>query len=218
MLATANPPVTAERLKALMQTSDIARIPASVDEFWSLIELPEYRFNYHQNEIICTMSYASTNHERIVRNFITAFDLTFSDKKGETFGSNRPIYAVEYEDIFECGVHLVMGGLQEHHYGRVKTATLNPSVIVEVFSDSTKSFDILNKLPCYKTMPSVQHIIYVEPNKALVSVYSRGNKPNLWLNEDYNDLNQKIKLYGKPFSLKQLYKNVIFGMGISTNL
>jgi Uma2 family endonuclease len=211
MVATSNPPLTAERLRILMQNSDIVRVPATLDEFWTLIELPEYRMNYYQNEIICTMSYASTNHERIVRNFIAAFDLAFSNK-GETFGSNRPIYAEECQDIFECDVHVVTDTLQEYNYGRTKTATINPSIIVEVLSESTKAFDLSSKLPCYKAIPTVQHIVYVEANKLNVSVYSRGNKTNLWLNEDYMDISQRLKLNGKYFSLKQIYKNVVLSL------
>jgi Uma2 family endonuclease len=211
MVATARQPVTAARLKALMQNAEIVRIPATLDEFWTLIELPEYRMNYYQNEMVCSISYASTNHERIVRNFITAFDLAFSSK-GETFGSYRPIYADECEDIFECDVHVVMGNLEEYHYKRKKTATSNPSIIVEVLSDSTKSFDISNKLPCYKAISTVQHILYIEPNALRVSVYSRSTKNNVWINEDFNDINQRIKLNGKYFPLKQIYKNVILGI------
>jgi Uma2 family endonuclease len=212
MAATASLNTIAERLKLLMNTAEIARIPATIDEFWSLIELPEYRLNYYQNEIVCTMSYASTNHERIVRNFIAAFDAAFSNQNGETFGSNRPLFVEDCNDIFECDVHVVLNALKEHSYGRTKTATLNPSIIVEVLSNSTKTFDIANKLPCYKTIPTINHIVYIEPNFVDVSVYSRGNKANLWFNEDFKDINQRIKLSGKYFPLKQIYKNVVTGL------
>jgi Uma2 family endonuclease len=210
MTATATMPLTAQTLKSLFDESNFISIPATEAEFWHLIELPQYHLEFHYKHIIGTMSYATTNHERVVRNLIATLDAQLDEGQGEVFGSNRPIYAAECENIYEPDVHVTDGTLEEYHYARTKTATKNPSVIVEVFSPSTKNFDLSEKLDCYKMIPSLKHIIFIEPNKPHIQVFNRTKRPNEWQNVDFFDLEQKIRVLNKSISLKTIYKKVIF--------
>ncbi len=207
MTAIATAPITAETLKYLFDESDFITIGATEAEFWQLIELQEYRIEYHNQQIVGTESYASLNQSRIVSNLI----FEFKSDSLEVFGSKRPMYAAECGNIYEPDVHIIEGVLEEYKYAKTKTATLNPAVVIEVLSTSTKNFDLGEKLDCYKTIPSLKHIIYVEQNKPHVQVFNRTKRPNEWLNVDYFDLEQKIKVLGKFVSLKNIYKKVIFG-------
>ncbi len=210
MTAIATAPITAETLKYLFDESDFITIPATESEFWHLIELPQYRIEFHNKQIVGTMSYAATNHERVVRNCVSMFDTLLEDDNFEVFGSNRPIYAADCGNIYEPDVHIIEGFLDEYKYAKTKTATQNPAVVIEVFSTSTKNFDLGEKLDCYKTIPSLKHIIYVEQNKPHVQVFNRTKRVNEWQNVDYFDLEQKIKVLGKFVSLKNIYKKVVF--------
>ena len=209
MTAFATTPLSEETLKALFKESDFIQIPATEAEFWQLIELPQYRIEYHYKQIVGTMSYAATNHERIVSNAIFAFRSLLEEEYFEVFGSNRPIYAAECGNVYEPDVHVIEGVLDEYRYDKTKTASLNPVVLVEVFSPSTKNFDLGIKLDCYKMIPTLKHIIYIEPDKVHVQVFNRTKRPNEWQNVDYFDLEQKIRVLGKNISLKNIYKKVI---------
>ena len=149
MTAIARMPITANRLKKQLEQEDIVFVPATIEEYWKLVETPDLRLDYFNHQIVATMSYGSIKHETIVTNvnghFFNAFVENF-----RLFGSNRPVYAADCESIFNPDVHLVQGQLQNHFYKRSKTATLNPALIVEVMSDSTREFDWVNKLPCYQ--------------------------------------------------------------------
>ena len=209
MTAIATAPLSENTLKALFKESDFISIPATESEFWKLIELPQYHIEYHYKQIVGTMSYAATNHERIVSNAIFAFRSLLEEDNFEVFGSNRPVYAAQCGNVYEPDVHVIEGELEEYHYDKTKTASLNPVVVVEVFSPSTKNFDLNEKLDCYKMMPSLKHIIYIEQNKTHVQVYNRTKGLNEWQKVDYFDLEQKIRVLGKNISLKQIYKKVI---------
>lgn len=211
MTAIATAPITEETLKYLFAESDFITIPATEAEFWHLIELPQYRIEFHNKQIVGTMSYASTNHELIVSNFNFTFRSLLEEDDYYVFGSNRPIYAAECGNVYEPDVHIIEGELEEHKYAKTKTASANPAVVIEVFSKTTKNFDLGEKLDCYKTIPSLKHIIYVEQNKPHVQVFNRTKRVNEWQNVDYFDLEQKIKVLGKMVSLKSIYKKVIFG-------
>lgn len=213
MTAITRQPVTADILRAkFTATDELVWIPASKETFWNLIELPEFHIEYVNNQIVGTMSYGALMHERIIKNLIGLFIFNFNSEEHEPFGSNRPIHAEPCDCIFEADVHMVSGEMKLYNYGKTKTATANPSVIVEVLSDSTRDFDNDTKLPCYKQMPSVQHILLIDQKNPNIQLFSRTKKPNEWLESDYSDLSQRVKILGKYFSLKTIYNKVIFNI------
>lgn len=207
MTATAQMPVTANRLKKRLENEPIVFVPATVEEYWQLVETPQLRLDYFNHQIVAAMSYGSLKHETIVSNVHGSFFMRFVENF-RVFPSNRPVYAAVCDDIFNPDVHLVTGTLQEHSYKRSKTATLNPSIIVEVMSDSTKDYDKNMKLPCYQQIDSVQHIVYIEQDRCSVLVYSRKKRSNDWIIEQYDAFEDEFTLLDKPFSVKDIYKNV----------
>jgi Uma2 family endonuclease len=208
MTAIARMPITANRLKKQLENEDIVFVPATIEEYWKLVESPQLRLDYFNNQIVATESYGSHNHETIVSNLCAKLNLHLGDKN-HIFLSNRPIY-VENCGILNSDVHFIKGELQTHFYKRSKTATANPTIIVEVMSESTKEFDLVNKLPCYQKIESVQHIVYIEQDYAEIMVYSRTNKSNEWLLQRFNAMNDTFDLLNKPFSLKDIYRNISF--------
>lgn len=210
MTATAEMPITARTLKMLFGKNDFISIPATEAEFWQLIELPQYRIEFHNNQIIGTMSYAATNHERVVSNLIFGLRSRLEEDNHEVFGSNRPIYAAECGNIYEPDVHVIAGDLEEYHYEKTKTASQNPALIVEVLSPTTKNFDLTEKLDCYQLIPTLKHIVFIEPNKPNVQIYSRNNNLDNWKSTTYTKLEDKIMLLVASISLKNIYKKVIF--------
>jgi Uma2 family endonuclease len=210
MTAIARMPLTANRLKKQLENEDIIFVPATIEEYWRLVESPQLRLDYVNHQIVATMSYGSLKHETIVNNVTFRLNLQFGEENCRILPSNRPIYAVDCEDIFNPDVHLVQGELKEHFYKRSKTATLNPAIIVEVMSESTKEFDLVSKLPCYQKIDSVQHIVYIEQNHAEIMVYSRTDKSNEWLLQRFNAMNDSINLLNKEFNLIDIYRNVVF--------
>lgn len=212
MVATQNR-VTAETLREKFSATDeLVWIPASKEEFWDLIELPEFKIEYYDGQIVGNMGYASESHETIVANFIAMLHHALISDGHKILGSSRPVYVEDCDEIFEPDIHTVHGLTEIHQFGTTKTATMNPSVIVEVASKTTVNFDWNIKLPCYKTIPSLQYIIYVEQNKPYIEIFSRTKKPNQWLNEVCNDSSQKFKVFGKTIALKSIYQGVIFNV------
>jgi Uma2 family endonuclease len=207
MTAIARMPITANRLKKQLEQEDIVFVPATIEEYWKLVETPDLRLDYFNHQIVATMSYGSVKHETIVTNVHGSFFNAFVENF-RLFGSNRPVYAADCESIFNPDVHLVQGQLQEHFYKRSKTATLNPIIIVEVMSESTREFDWVNKLPCYQKINTVQHIVYIEQDYPEITVYSRTNKANEWLMQRFYLMEDTIDLLNKPFNLKDFYRNV----------
>jgi Uma2 family endonuclease len=210
MVATIPAPITADYLKKAFEKADFVEIPASIHDYWQLIELPEYRLEYIKNQIKGTMSGGSLPHERIIKNLILALSNSFENENYEVFPSNRPLYSEGCEEIYEADVHMIKDAIQLHEYDKTKTATKNPIVIVEVHSASTHNHDLGEKLDCYKAMPSVQQIIYIESTKLKVTTHNRTSKPDHWLSIDYKNLDFKVKVLNKFIPLRKIYNNTSF--------
>lgn len=166
------------------------------------------------NEQIYLMGNASDTHELIVANMIRLLGNLLYNTDFRVYGSNRLIYAEECKAGFEPDVSTVLGESQSVWYktqaGKKMQANLNPALVVEVFSKGTKNYDLGEKLPCYKTIPSLQQIIYLEQERAWASVYTRTEKPNEWLNIDLEGLDKNVMIQGNLISLQEIYRNVNF--------
>ncbi|MBI3185287.1 MAG: Uma2 family endonuclease [Myxococcales bacterium] len=57
---------------------------------------------------------------------------------------------------------------------RKQISAVNPSVLVEVLSDSTEAYDRGAKLDNYKRLPSLEEYVLVSHREALVEVFRRG--------------------------------------------
>ncbi|WP_349940959.1 Uma2 family endonuclease [Fulvimarina sp. MAC8] len=85
-------------------------------------------------------------------------------------------------------------------------AARNPVILVEVLSKSTSQIDLTNKLDEYRSIPSVEMIVFVDPDFVSVKVYRRASPEN-WLPEMYVELSQKIAfpVIGATVALSAIY-------------
>ncbi len=181
----------------------------SLEEFAALVEACEYPLEYEQGKIIAK-SIASDNHERIVANLLGALFIAFKGhKEFIRYGSNRHIYLPEFQCAYSPDASVVKGEPEVFEYAAGKTANLNPWLLVEVLSESTRDKDLGRKLPRYKKMGSVQFILYIEQDMHLVTLHYRMEEdPTRWASVDFNRLEQSFELGGKAVSLADIYENI----------
>ena len=87
---------------------------------------------------------------------------------------------------------------------------LNPVLVVEVLSPSTRNHDLHNKLPVYRAMPSLEHILIVEQNRPSVVQHSRAGDD--WTQSQHAALADIVSLdsLGASLSLAQIYRGIDF--------
>lgn len=87
---------------------------------------------------------------------------------------------------------------------------LNPVLVVEVLSPSTRNHDLDNKLPVYRAMPSLEHILIVEQNHPSVVQHRRAG--DAWVQHQYSELHEIVTLdsLGASLSLAQIYRGIDF--------
>lgn len=85
----------------------------------------------------------------------------------------------------------------------------NPTLIVEVLSDGTRSYDKGDKFDHYRALPSFREYVLVEPEKSWVQVrYLKDPENDLWQFSTVTNLEEIVKLQslGIELKLKDIYE------------
>jgi Uma2 family endonuclease len=88
---------------------------------------------------------------------------------------------------------------------------LNPQIIIEVLSKSTKSYDKEDKFEAYRTIPTFQEYLLIDQNRIHVEQFSKTGKKR-WTLCEYDEEDQAIAFSSVSFeiSLQDLYNKVKF--------
>lgn len=192
-----------------LKTKDIVCIPASEEDFLTVVTTLPFKIEYHNSEII-TMGLVSFWHETLVGNIIFILKNLFSDSESfYVLGSNVGVQIPKFEGGYYLPDVLVVK--DEPIFKANSTAIItNPYIIVEVLSKATEEFDVTEKLHEYKTLPSLQMVIFVSQKKVGVMSFLRSENPNIWLNQDFYDAADMMQIEGKNVAVKDIYKKVKF--------
>lgn len=208
MIVESKYPIT--NMQRLELGPDIVRHPAPWKEYLDLLEECEYQIEYDNQEIIL-MSIASDPHEAIVANLIFRFSLALDDMPDMGVrGSNRHVFIPEFQKDYAPDVHVVKGEPQIHLLRKGLTANLNPWLVVEILSPSTLVRDMTEKLPAYKKIASLQHIVYIHQDRPLVTIFNRVGNSAVWETIDFDRMEDHFEVAGQPVYLKDVYKKVVF--------
>lgn len=192
-----------------LKTKEIVCIPASEEDYLDLVSKLPFKAEYHNSEII-TMGLASFWHETLVMSIGTILNILFSDSDEHyVLGSNSGVQIPKFEGGYYMPDVLVVKG--EPIFKENSTAIItNPYIVVEVLSKATETFDLSDKLHEYKYLESLQQIIFINQKKVGVMSYLRSENPNIWLNQDFYNEDDKMQIDGKEIAVKDIYKKVKF--------
>lgn len=208
MGAAAKFPITIYELADL--GPGIHHFPGTEAEYWELIEASEYYAEFQNNEIIA-MSYDTNPHSRISTSFIRILANIFWDsEKFIPHNGNRPVYVEATGAIYNPDALVVSEPVQFYQYRPGMNAEMTPVIIVEVLSKNTREHDINDKLPAYKTIPSMKMILLVESTLPKITVFSKDESSGLWSDTVYDKVEASIKIGGQEVTLKEIYKKIVF--------
>ena len=186
---------------------EIVRFPATFEEYWELLEEAEYKLDYFDHEIIASMSYESENHSILASRLSYLLqNLFWNNPNFKVHNSNRPVCIPDCEHaVFNPDGSLVAQPAQLFEYRPGMNAELTPVLVFEVLSKNTRSYDFGDKLPCYKKIPSLRHILYVELLHVEVTVFERIEETGQWLETSLHSPDNRFLVNGQPVFLKDIY-------------
>ena len=88
---------------------------------------------------------------------------------------------------------------------------INPIVIIEVLSRSTKKYDRTEKFTEYKTLPSFQEYVLIDQNKCHVETRFR-EETHLWRDTIFEDMSQSLylKSIDCTVAVSDIYEDIVF--------
>lgn len=188
-----------------VQTKPVTTTP---EEYLALEEVAEEKNEYLDGEII-TMTGASSNHNRIVVEFLISLGAALRGTNYEVFAGDLRVWIPEYNAYTYPDVMVVEGELI-YHKNRKDTIT-NPSIICEVLSRSTANRDRTEKFKIYRSIPELKEYILIDQYKFLVEHYVK-QESSKWLINYYESEDAKLSLETVDFeiTLKDIYARVNF--------
>lgn len=161
----------------------------TVDEYLAMEEVAEYKSEYFNGKIYA-MSGGSGDHSVIQGNLIAAFHQRVTTKGCRVFTSDMRLL-IETSTFYTYPDLMIVCGKVQYAPERTDVL-LNPVLIVEVLSPSTRKHDRTEKFAFYKQIPSLQDYVLVESTRAHVEHFHRMGRR--WTVEMFNGVDALLKL------------------------
>jgi Uma2 family endonuclease len=180
----------------------------SPDEYRELEETAEFRNEYRHGEIV-QMTGGSINHSQIIGNIYAFLKSALRGKNARPFMSDLRLWIPRYRGGTYPDVMVVEGELVCTE-GR-KDEILNPVLIVEVLSTSTKDFEREDKFRFYRSIPEFREYVLVNQSEFLVAQYIK-TKSNEWLFREYEGESAIVSFASLEvqMSMLDIYELVVF--------
>jgi Uma2 family endonuclease len=128
----------------------------------------DQKHEYYQGEVFA-MSGARVVHNRISVNFLVALGTRLKGKGCKPFNSDQRIHIPRNTLFTYPDISVICGEpetLDDDHWN-----ILNPSILIEVLSPSTKNYDRGEKFKLYRDIASLKEYILVSSEKAEIEVF-----------------------------------------------
>lgn len=180
----------------------------SIEEYLALEEAADYKSEYIDGEIF-PMAGGSTNHNRIAGNFYAALNFAFKTEDYDVFMSDVRLW-IPKKRIYTYPDVMVVYGKPEYYNNRTDTIT-NSRVIIEFFSASTKEYDRSKKFEGYRTIPTLEEYLLLDPNRRYIEHFSKTDDKR-WSFAEYNESDETIALASVSFEIAvaDIYNKVNF--------
>ncbi len=180
----------------------------SLSEYLAKEESAQHKHEYHNGQIIATPC-SKIKHNIIATNLTTAIKSAVKNfpQKFLVINSDQKIYIPQVNKVLYADALVICE--EPKLWEDREDLLLNPLLIVEVASKSTRNYDRGEKFMSYRLIPSFREYILVEQDKPLVENWFR-SKPNTWEITVQEDTEQSVFLQslGVSISLQDIYEHI----------
>lgn len=154
------------------------------------------------------MSGARRPHNLITTNLVRELSTQLMERRCEVYPNDMRV-KVTATGLYTYPDAVVVFGEPEFE-DEVEDTLLNPTLIVEVLSESTEAYDRGEKLDHYLRLPSLQEYVLVAQNRVRVERYARQAGASDWLFGVATGLEARVELpsIGCSLPLSRVYHKV----------
>ncbi|MBI5917563.1 MAG: Uma2 family endonuclease [Bacteroidetes bacterium] len=197
----------------MFEITDVQEKMMTFDDFLDFEEKSEVKHEFYNGKLT-VMAGGTFDHNHISGLIITLLNLALLEKEGDHFvlTSDMKIYMPTLNRSVYPDAAVVIG--EPQFRDKKQRSITNPSLIVEVLSQSTEKKDRTEKFDGYRTLPSLREYVLVSQDEPLVEAYYLADPENdLWKISRANGLDASIRLESIDgvLALKDVYRRVKFG-------
>lgn len=162
----------------------------TVEDYLAIERSTEQKSEYLNGEMFA-MGGASRQHNLIVTNTVRELSVQLKKRPCKVYANDMRV-KVSSTGLYTYPDLVVVCG-EERFDDHQKDTLLNPTVIVEVLSDSTEGYDRGEKFEHYRKLESLSDYLLIAQKKYHVECYQR-RPDNRWLLTETNDLRDSVRL------------------------
>ncbi len=174
----------------------------SRDEYLLMEAQGNDKHEFFQGQVYA-MAGGTFNHARVAGNLFASLRQFLRGKPCQPMNSDMRIHTPSGLDTYpDVSVYCGQPELTDN-----QTTLLNPVVVIEVLSPSTRDYDRSGKFTHYRSIPGLQDYLLVDPESVLVEHFHR-IKRDEWLLKVYSELTDVVVLeaLGAELSLAEMYE------------
>jgi Uma2 family endonuclease len=178
------------------------------EEYLELEDKADFKSEYRDGEIIL-MTGATTNHNKIAGNFYAFLRFALRGKKYDIYMADVRLWIPRYRQYTYPDVMVIQG--KPVYEGKSTTTVMNPLLIAEVLSKSTKNYDQGDKFLYYRSISELKEYILIDQYQYHVMQYVK-TAERQWLFTELEGESANLALQTIDFqiALSELYEQVNF--------
>lgn len=175
-------------------------------EYLAMEEVADYKSEFYAGEIFA-MTGGTADHSTVAVNLTIQLGNRLASSPCRVFNSDMRLHIQKSGLYTYPDVMVICGKLK--FLERRDDTLVNPLLIIEVLSKSTRDYDRGAKFDFYKGLDSLREYVLAESEAPRVECYRRG-VGNQWLIETYDGLDAVARLesLGYDLPLRQVYQKV----------
>ena len=184
-----------------------ARQKIGIDDFYAWVATQERKCELVDGEPLM-MAGANRRHDRITKNAIVSLDGKLKGRKCQPFTSDT------FVRIPAGNARMPDAGVDCGEFDDDAVEASRPTLVIDILSPTTRTFDRTDKLEEYKTVESMDYILLIDPDHPLVRLYFRDGDRR-WVSQRIAGLDQSIDLplLDMVVPLHELYDGLTFHPG-----
>jgi Uma2 family endonuclease len=177
----------------------------SFDDYLALEARNDHKSEFYEGRIVA-MAGSTLEHSLLTRNIHFAIQRRIEGGSCDSFNNDIKVYVAAANRGFYPDVSVVCGEVEA--YKKQNGVIVNPSLLVEVLSDSTEDYDRTAKFDYYKLLPSFRSYVLVHQKRKCVEVFLK--RGDFWTYEACYETQPliKLELLQISFSIDEVYKGV----------
>lgn len=190
--------------------SDIRKY--TVQEYLDMERNAKEKSEYY-NGYIVAMAGAQPPHNLINATLLILIGGHLRGKGCFTYTSDQRVFIHENNSYLYPDITVVCNQTPEYNEDR-PAALLNPTLVVEVLSPSTKDWDQRNKLEYYQEHPTLKEVLFVDSEKPYIGGFYKNEgrwekTPSVYL----PDQTYRLQSIGLDLNLAEVYGTVLESFG-----